>query len=326
MSRLALSLAVGDYDRMRPIVDGRVPIDGVDPVCLVLTPEEIFPRAVRHGEFDVCELSLATHVVQVARGDSGYVGIPVFPSRAFRHNSVYVRSDRVRRPEDLRGRRVGLPEYQITAAVWVRAFLEDDFGVKPADITWVRGGTETPAGRDEKVALTLPDDVRVEPAPPGKSLAQLLDEGAIDGFHAPQRPSCAATNPNVGRLFPDARAAAMDYYRRTRVFPIMHLVGIRRTLAERHPWLAMSLVKAFVAAKAAVIAKHDENGTLKATLPFVEDALAEARELMGPDFWPYGVAANRAQLDVFLDHHHRQGLSARRVAVDELFCASTLAT
>lgn len=320
-SRLRLSLAVGDYDRMRPIVDGSVRIDGVDPVCMVLTPEEIFPRAVAHQEFDVCELSLATQVVQVARGTSAYVGIPVFPSRAFRHNSVYVRTDRVRRPEDLKGRKVGLPEYQITAAVWVRAFLEDDFGVKPSDIVWVRGGTERP-GRGEKVALQLPPDVQVESAPEGTTLSQLLDDGAIDGFHAPQRPSCADRNPNVDCLFPDARAAAIDYYRRTRIFPIMHLVGIRRTLVEQHPWLPAACYKAFSQAKTLALAKLGENGTNKATLPFIESALQEARALMGDDFWSYGVEANRAQLDVFLDHHHRQGLSSRRVAVDELFCPS----
>ena len=161
MSKLALSIAIGDYDRVRPLVDGSVQIDGVDPVFMLLEPEEIFFRAFRHADFDICELSMSSFTVKTANGDCPYVGVPVFPSRAFRHNSIYIRTDRgIARPEDLKGRRVGVPEYQVTANVWTRAVLEDEYGVKPSDITWVRGGYEQ-AGRIEKIALNLPPDVHV---------------------------------------------------------------------------------------------------------------------------------------------------------------------
>ena len=170
MSKLRISVAMGDYDRTRPLADGRVQVDGVDPVYMLLSPEEMFFRAMRHEAFDVCELSFSSYAVRTARGDCPYVAIPIFLSRAFRHTSIYVRKDRIKRPEDLKGRRVGLPEYQLTAHVWARAILHDDFGVAPEDIRWVRGGIET-AGRPEKVALTLPERVSLEPAPEGVTLS-----------------------------------------------------------------------------------------------------------------------------------------------------------
>ena len=171
MSRLSLSVAIGDYDRVRPLVDGSVQIDGVDPVFMLLEPEEIFFRAFRHADFDICELSMSSFTVKTANGDCPYVGVPVFPSRAFRHNSIYIRADRgIARPEDLKGKRIGVPEYQVTANVWTRAVLEDEHGVKPSDVTWVRGGYEQP-GRIEKIALNLPRDVRVEDAPEGATIS-----------------------------------------------------------------------------------------------------------------------------------------------------------
>src|SRR5262245_31917999 len=155
MAKLNLSVAVGDYDRTRPLIDGAVQIDGVEPVYMTLSPEEIFFRAFRGAEFDICELSLSSSTVKTVQGGFAYVGVPAFVSRMFRHTSIYVRTDRIRKPEDLKGKKVGLPEYQLTANVWARALLEDDFGVKPSDIHWVRGGIET-TGRPEKITLTLP--------------------------------------------------------------------------------------------------------------------------------------------------------------------------
>src|SRR5216683_1000657 len=166
MAKLSLSIAVGDYDRVRPLVDGTVGIDGVAPIFMALEPEEIFFRAFRHADFDVCELSLSSFAVKTANGDCPYVGVPVFPSRAFRHTSIYVRTDRIRAPEDLKGKRIGVPEYQLTANVWVRAILEEEHGVKPSDVTWVRGGYEQP-GRVEKIAIQLPPDIRLENVPDG---------------------------------------------------------------------------------------------------------------------------------------------------------------
>lgn len=325
MTDLRLSVAIGDYDRNRPLIDGRVGIDGVDPVFMTLAPEEIFFRAFRHREFDVCELSFSSYVVTLDKGDPEYVAIPAYLSRAFRHTSIYVRDDRgIERPEDLKGRRIGLAEYQLTANVWARALLEDDHGVSPSDVTWVRGGMETPA-RPEKIPLQLPPEIRLEAAPEGRSLNDLLAAGEIDGFMGPRTLSCFdAGHPQVRRLFRDPTAAAADYYRRTGIFPVMHLLGVRRSLADAHPWLPAALLKAFGRSKAAALALLADTSATKVTLPFVEERLAEARALLGEDYWSYGIGANRAGLETFLDHHHRQGLSSRRFAVEELFHPATL--
>ena len=323
MTKLSLSVAVGDYDRTRALVDGSVGIDGVNPAVLTLSPEEIFFRAFRHAEFDICELSLSSFTVQTANGVSPYVGVPAFVSRAFRHTSIYVRRDRIKRPADLKGRRIGVPEYQLTANVWARAFLEDDYGVKASDMIWVRGGIDEP-GRPEKIAIALPPDVRLENAPEGATISGMLERGEIDAFMAPRPPSCAATNPNVGWLFDDPTAVAKDYYTRTGIFPIMHLVGVRRTLVAQHPWLPATVLKAFELAKSAGLKKLADTSATKVTLPFVEEQLAAARDLMGADFWSYGVEANRATLDAFLKRHHADGLSARRLTVEELFYPAAL--
>ena len=323
MSKLQLSIAMGDYDRTRALLDGSVQIDGVDPVFMTLSPEEMFFRAMRSGDFDISELSFSSYLVKHSKGDCPYIAVPVFLSRAFRHTSIYVRKDRIERPEDLKGKRIGLPEYQLTAHVWARALLQDDFGVRPSDVQWVRGGIESP-GRPEKIRLQLPADVRIEDAPEGTTISELLDRGEIDGFIAPRPPSAAAlANPNVGWLFDDPTAVAKDYFRRTGVFPIMHVCAVRKTLAQQHPWLPMALTKAFTQAKDAALEKLSDTSATKVTLPFVEEQLKAARETMGADFWSYGVAANRRTLETFVRHHHAQGLSARLVTIEELFHPST---
>lgn len=322
MSRIGLSIAVGNYDRIRPLVDAEIGIDGVDPVFMLLEPEEIFFRAFRHTDFDVCELSLSSFALRTARGDCPYVGLPVFPSRAFRHTAIYVRRDRITRPEDLRGRRVGVPEYQLTANVWARALLADDHGVAAEDITWVRGGLEQ-AGRVEKNPFVPPPGLRLEDAPAGQSLSALLAAGAIDGIIAPRAPSCFGVVAEVGWLYPDPTAAAADYFRRTGIFPIMHLLGLRRELAERHPFLPMALTKAFTAAKDRAMARLADPSACKVSLPFIEERLIEARALMGADYWSYGLAANQAALTAFLDRHHREGLSPRALAPEALFHPAT---
>lgn len=323
MSKLNLSVAIGDYDRNRPLIDGAVQIDGVDPVFMTLSPEETFFRAFRAQEFDICELSLSSATVKTAQGNFPYVGVPAFLSRAFRHTCIWVRTDRIRTPEDLKGKRVGLPEYQLTAMVWARAMLEDDYGVKPSDIVWVRGGIEEP-GRPEKIKLDLPKNVRMESAPDGKTISGMLASGEIDGFMAPRAPALPAGTPHVGWLFPDPVAAAKDYYARTKMFPIMHIVGVRRTLAERHPWLPGAVLKAFEQSKAKALAHLSETSATKVALPFVEERLKEARELMGEDYWSYGVGPNRHVLDYFFKQHHAQGLSPRLVTPEDLFHPGTL--
>jgi 4,5-dihydroxyphthalate decarboxylase len=293
---------------------------------MALPPEEIFFRAFRRAEFDICELSMSSFTVKTAQGDCPYVGVPAFVSRTFRHTAIYVRTDRIKKPADLKGKKVGVPEYQLTANVWARAILEDDHGVRPADIHWIRGGL-IEAGRLEKIVVTLPKDVKLEDAPRGRTLSSMLETGEIDGVIAPRVPTpFERGHPNVGWLFPDPVAAAKDYYKRTGIFPIMHLLGIRRELAEQHPWLPAAVFKAFVQAKAVALEQLADTSSTKVTLPFVEERLMEARALMGEDFWSYGVDANRKTLETFLRHHHAQGLSSRRVSVDELFHPATYET
>jgi 4,5-dihydroxyphthalate decarboxylase len=326
MNKLRLSVAMGDYDRTRALLDGRVQIDGVDPVYMTLYPEEMFFRAMRSQDFDICELSFSSYMVKTAQNTCPYVAVPVFLSRAFRHTSIYVRKDKVHKPEDLKGRRIGLPEYQLSAHVWARAILQDDHGVHPEDVTWLRGGIETP-GRPEKIALKLPAGVRLENAPEGTTISELLDRGEIDGFMAPRPPSAQAlSNPAVGWLFDDPTAAAKDYFKRTGIFPIMHVVGVRKTLCDAHPWLPMAVFKAFNQAKGAALEALSDTSATKVTLPFVEEQLKAARETMGQDFWSYGVAANRATLDAFLRHHHAQGLSQKKMQIEEIFHPATYET
>ena len=303
MSKLQLSVAIGDYDRMRPLVDGAVQIDGVDPQYMLLDPEEIFFRAFRYGDFDICELSMSSYTVKTAAGNCPYIAVPVFPSRAFRHTSIYVRTDRIQSPADLKGKRIGLPEYQLTANVWVRMILEEEYGVRPADVTWVRGGYEQP-GRVEKISLNLPPDVRVEDAGPDETISGLLASGKLDAVIGPRAPSCFDRgDPHVGYLFADPQAAGAAWYRKTRLFPIMHTLGIRRTLADKHPWLPGAVTKAFERSKAVALAKLGDTSATKVTLPFVEEQLRAARALIGDDFWAYGLEPNRHVLQRFLERH-----------------------
>jgi 4,5-dihydroxyphthalate decarboxylase len=322
MSKLKLSVAIGNYDRARPLFDGAVQIDGVDPVFMQLPPEEIFFRAFRTMDFDICELSMSSFTVKTAQGNNPYVGVPAFVSRAFRHNSIYVRTDRIKKPEDLRGKRIGLPEYQLTACVWARVFLEDH-GIKPSDVIWVRGGIDDPS-RPEKITIKLPPDVRLENAPEGKTISHLLENGDIDAFIAPRVPRLAGkNNAKIGWLFSDPIAAGKDYYKRTGIFPIMHVTGIRRTLVEQHPWLPAAVFKAFEQSKQKCLEELEDTATSKCTLPFVDEQLKAARELMGHDFWSYGLEPNRKVLETFLRHHHSEGLSSRLVTPEEMFHPST---
>jgi 4,5-dihydroxyphthalate decarboxylase len=323
MAKLNLSVAMGDYDRTRALLDGTVQIDGVNPVYMTLSPEETFFRAFRNVEFDISELSLSSYLVKASKGESPYVAVPVFLSRAFRHTSIYVRKDRIKRPEDLKGCRIGVPEYQLTAIVWARAILQNDFGVAPEDVTWVRGGIDEP-GRPEKIKLQLPPGVKMENAPEGTTISDMLDRGEIDGFIAPRPPSgAAARNPNVGWLFDDPTAVAKEYYQRTSVFPIMHVVGVRKELAAEHPWLPGAVLKAFEQSKKVALDKLADTSATKVTLPFVEEQLKAARDLMGQDYWSYGVEPARKTLETFVRAHHSQGLSPRLMAVDELFHPAT---
>ncbi|WZB60911.1 ABC transporter substrate-binding protein [Achromobacter xylosoxidans] len=326
MNTLRISLACGNYDRTRALFDGRAPIEGCEVAAVALEPEEAFHRAFRYREFDVTEISMSSHMMTTARGDNDYVAIPAFISRVFRQSGIYVRTDRgIATPQDLRGRIIGVPEYQITANVWIRGILQDEHGVRPEEIGWRRGGVEEP-GRGERAPIDLGPGIDLRQIPDDKTLSGMLEHGEIDGYIGARAPSCFLRGaPNVGRLYGDDYIEAEKaYFRRSGIFPIMHMVGIRKSLATAHPWLPVSVYKAFIKAKELAVRDLGEICHLAATLPWMVHHLDEARALMGQDFWPYGLEANRHAIDTFSRYHFEQGLSKRRVAPEELFAPSAL--
>lgn len=322
---ISLALACTDSDRTRALIDGRVTVAGCDITFLPGEPEDIFRRALRHRAFEVSELSMASHIVTTARGDSPYVGVPVFPSRTFRHSAIYVRTDRgLASPADLKGRRVGVPEYQQTAALWIRGLLRDQYGVGATEVTWRTGGVNEP-GAGERVALTLPDGFDVSPIMSDETLDALLVEGRIDAIVSPRPPrSFLDKSAPVDRMFPDYRAAEMAYYRDTGFFPIMHCVAVRKDVAAAHPWLPLEIFRSFVRAKAMAVADLGRGNVLRVSLPWITTHYQETCALMNGDPWPYGFARNRAELAAMTRYAHADGLAARALDPAELFHPSTL--
>ena len=325
MSKLRLTFACWDYDRTRYLADGTIRPDGIDLTYLMLPVEETFFRMMRNREFDCSEMSLSSYTASLSQENPPFIAIPVFPSRYFRHSCIFVSAKSgIRRPEDLKGRRVGVPEYQMTAPVWIRGILSDDHGVKVTDYEHLSGGEEEP-GREEKLKLNLPASIRVKPIGPTQTLSQMIAEGEIDALVTARAPSTFHKRPDaVKRLFPDYVPAERDYYRRTRIFPIMHTVVIRRDVYEAQPWVAQSMYKALNAAKAKAMELYDQTAALPAMVPWLMAHVEETRREMGDDWWPYGLAPNRHVLDTFLRYHHEQGLSKRRFAPEELFARETL--
>lgn len=323
--KLELSVGCCDYDRTRAIFDGRAPIEGCDVIGAPIEPEEAFHRAFRFAEFDVSELSLSSHTLMTARGENRYVGVPAFVSRLFRHSGVYIRTDRgIKAPQDLRGKRIGLPEYQITANVWIRGILQDDFGVDPKSISWLQGGLED-AGRSERTPLTLPPGIDLQRVSGDKTLSAMLASGEIDALISARAPSCFTRGqPEVRRLFGNYRDAEADYFKRTGIFPIMHIIGVRKALVEKHPWLPVSVFKAFVLAKELAMVELGQIGHLFTSLPWAVADYESAKTLLGSDYWSYGFGTNRHVLDKFTHYHHAQGLSSTRVEPEQLFAESTL--
>jgi len=325
MNKLELSLGCCNYDRTKAIFDGRVQMEGCTLIPLALEPEEIFHRAFRGQEFDICEMSLSSHTLNVSRGTSNYVAVPAFLSRAFRHSGIYVRADSgIRTPADLKEKKVGIPEYQITANVWIRGMLLDEYGVRAQDIRWRRGGLEQP-GRRERSPISLPEGIEVQQIPDDTTLARQLDSGELDAVFGAKAPSCFLNGSGrVVRLFPDYREQEQDYFRKTRIFPTMHVVGIRKSLVDKHPWLPVSVFKGFIEAKKLAMEELSQVGHLAVTLPWSVAELEATKKLMGEDFWSYGLADNRHVLDTFTRYHHEQGISPRRVQAEELFYGPAL--
>ncbi len=320
MKKLLLSMSCCNYDRTAALFDGRVQIEGVDLVSSQLEPEESFHRAFRFQEFDICEISLSSHTMMTSRGTNAYVAIPAFVSRLFRHSGIYIRTDRgIKTPADLAGKRVGLPEYQITANVWIRGILQDDYGLQPSSVHWLRGGVEEP-GRQERAPLALPADIDLRQIDDGLTLSGMLASGDLDAVISARAPSCFLRgDPHIDRMFPDYPATEAAYFKRSGIFPTMHAIGIRKELAEQHPWLAVNVFKAFIRAKELALHEMGQIGHLFHSLPWGVAAYESAKKELGSDYWSYGLAPNRHVLETFTRYHHEQGLSARRVDPEELF-------
>jgi 4,5-dihydroxyphthalate decarboxylase len=324
MSRLPITIATWDYDRVRALTDGRVRIEGCDVNYLTMPVEECFERAYFHGEFDIAEIGFSPYLIALSRGVTPYVAIPVFLSRMFRHSAVYIRTDRgIEGPADLRGKRIGVPEYQMSAVMWFRGYLQDEHDIAAKDINWVQAGLENP-GRRDKFPLNLPPGFPLV-SMREDSLTEMLADGRLDAVISARRPPCFINgHPKVRRLFPDYRTAERDYYRRTKIFPIMHAIGIKRELLDKHRWLAASVFKAFLQAKQLAEAEFAESTALKIGLPWINAEYEETCGLMGKDFWPYGVAENHQVLSTMARYSHEQGLAARLLTVEEMFAAGNV--
>lgn len=324
MSRLPITIATWDYDRVRALIDGRVQVEGCDVNYITMPVEELFERAFFHGEFEVAEIGFSPFLIALSRGPTPYVALPVFLSRMFRHSAVYIRSDRgIEGPADLRGKRIGVPEYQMSAVMWFRGYLQDEFGIAAKDINWVQAGLENP-GRRDKFPLTLPEGFPLTSVNDA-SLSMMLAEGKLDGVMSARPPSCFVNgHPQIRRLFPDYRTVERDYFRRTGIFPIMHALGIRRDLYENNRWLAASLSKAFLQAKRLADAELAETTALKIGLPWVTAEYEATIDAMGADFWSYGVEANRKTLSTMARYSYEQGLAVRLLSVEEMFAQGNL--
>jgi len=316
---LHLTLAINDYDHVRDLVDGKVPIEGVDLTCLRFEVEETFFRFAQFREWDVSEFSLAKYCSLRAGGDDTIAAIPVFTSRTFRHSAIFVRPDGpIDDPAALAGGRIGVPEWTQTATVYARGLLEHEYGVEVRGVSWFQGGTNEP-GRIEGIALRLPDEISLT-AVPERSLNDLLVAGELDAVIAAHPPAGFLDGSGrIVRLFSDCRAVEEDYFRRTGIFPIMHVVVLRQAVLDEHPWVAMNLVSAFTEAKRRGLARALDTNAPRYPVPWGPDAARRAQELVGEDLWPYGLEPNRLTLDAFLGFAHEQGACATRLAPEDLF-------
>jgi 4,5-dihydroxyphthalate decarboxylase len=319
MSNLRLTFACGPYDRTQALRDGTIAPDGIDLTYLALQPAEIFWRMLQYREFDASEMSLSNYTMLLAAGESPFIAIPVFPSRVFRHGYFFINTDKgIKTPADLKGKRGGVPEYSMTAAVYMRGLLEHEYGVKPTDVEWVQG-------RADRIGHKLPDGVRLTMAPTGAELGDLLARGEIDFMMSANNPlSFRRGARNVKRLFPNYAELEKDYYRRTKIYPIMHTVVIRRDIYDRDPWVALSLYKALVRAKGYSQQLMIETGSPKASFAWLQPLIEEEQSIIGKDWYPYGIEANRASIEALLQYSYEQGLSRRRVKLEELFAPSTM--
>jgi 4,5-dihydroxyphthalate decarboxylase len=323
MNGLRLTLACEDYDRTRPLKDGIVKPEGIDLNYLVMPVEEIFWRMMKYEEFDASELSMGAFLTAAARGRRPFIAMPVFPSRTFRHRCIFVNTKSgIRTVGDLRGKRIGVPEYSMTAAVWLRGMFEHEYGVSPREIHWVQAGEEHP-GRKDRVDFDMPPGVRLE-SRPDTTLNAMIETGEIDAMMSPRMPTCFLDGaPQVKRLFPNYRQIEMEYFKKTGLFPIMHVIVIKRAIYDTDPWVAQNLYKAFCAAKELCLRELYDTNILRVSLPWTSAEYEETRELMTDDFWPYGLEPNRQNLETLHGYLFEQGLIKQRLELDELFARET---
>ena len=324
MSNLKLTVACEDYDRTRPVKDGIVKPEGIELNYLVMSVEEIFWRMMKYEEFDASELSMGAFLTAAARGRRPFVAIPVFPSRTFRHRCIFVNANtEIRRVEDLRGKRMGVPEYSMTAAVWLRGLFQHEHQVLPSDIHWVQAGEEHP-GRKDRVEFEMPPGVRLETRP-DTTLNAMIESGEIDAMMSPRMPTCFLEgSTKVKRLFPNYRQVEMSYYRKTGLFPIMHVLVLKRSIYDQDPWVAQTLYKAFCQAKAICMRDLYDTNILRVSLPWTSAEYEETRDLMAADYWPYGLESNRANLETLHGYLFEQGLIQQKLNLDELFAKETV--
>ncbi len=318
-------MACWNYDRTRALMEDRIPIEGIELNYLNLPVEETFFRMMRHGEFDVAEMSLSSYTISLFRDDPAFIAIPVFPSRSFRHSGIFVHTGSgIMEPKDLIGKRVGNPEFQLTAVVWIRGILSDEYGVPVSSVQYFTGGQEDP-GRIEKAAVKLPPEIKVQSIPADKTLSKMLEAGEIDALYAPRAPSTLHNGSGkVSRLFPDYQTVEREYYLKTKIFPPMHVIAIRRDVYEKNRWVAQSLYKAFVLAQREVYEDMHQVAALKFMLPWLIPHVEETERLLGRDFWPYGYEPNVHALRTFLRYSYEQGLSKRQLEPKELFAPESL--
>jgi 4,5-dihydroxyphthalate decarboxylase len=322
MPNLPLTLACWDYDRTRPLFDGRVKAEGLDLDFQVMRPRQIFPRMLEKQEFHISELSLASFVGLKARGHCPFVGLPIALSKIFRHSCIYVRPGAgIRTPQDLRGKRVGTTQYGASAVVFMRGMLQDEYGVMPRDVHWLVGGLDAPAQRP-LIPLDLPPDIRLDFLDGDQTLEAMMERGELDALFSVYIPSIFLDgSPSIARLWPNFKEVESDYYRRTGIFPVMHILAIREDVHRDHPWVAGSIYRAFCAARDVAVSGLYDSDALHLTLPFLLDHVEEARRLFGRDFWAYGLEPNRPAFEAIGRYVHEQGLAPRVVSADEMFVA-----
>jgi 4,5-dihydroxyphthalate decarboxylase len=320
MSRLKLTLACWDYDRTRPLIDGRVQAEGIDLDIKVLRPGEIFARMLQHKEFGASEFSLSFYVTLTARGTCPFVAVPVALSKIFRHSCIYVRTDAgIRTPQDLRGKRVGTTNLSSTGTVFMNGMLQHEYGVVPEDIHWFIGGLDVPTPRP-LMHLNLSKSMKVDSLSERQTLEVMLENGELDALFVLHIPSTFQKgSPRITRLFPNYKEVEQDYYRRTRIFPIMHTVVIRDDVHRKHPWAARSIFKAFCEARDLAVNGLYDTDALRLALPWLISHVEETRQVFGKDFWSYGLESNRPTLEAIGQYVYEQGFSPRAVKPEELF-------